>query len=70
MAGDVKLSKAQRDLLRLCAADPRGMTGAVSFYTPAVAVVNKGMAQWRDNDPSSERLIITEAGRAALRSQP
>jgi len=64
--GEEKLTKAQRDLLQLCADDPRGMTGVVSHYAPAKVLSRRGLAAWRDADPLSERLIITDAGRAAL----
>jgi hypothetical protein len=65
-----KLTKAQRGLLEDCAADERGMTGVVQSYAPARILVQRGLAKWRDADPFSERLIITDAGRAALRESP
>jgi len=65
----MKLTKAQKGLLSDCASDERGMTGCVYHYAPARVLVSKGLAVWLDNDPFSERLLITPAGRAALQSE-
>lgn len=66
-----KLTKAQRALLQDCVRDGlRGMTGVVSYYTPAKMLVSKGLAEWLNGDPFSERLLITKAGRAALQQEP
>jgi hypothetical protein len=61
-----KLTKAQRDLLVEMRDDERGMVGAVSHYAPAKVLVAKGLATWRGGDPLSERLTITDLGRAQL----
>lgn len=61
-----KLTKAQRALLRECVEDERGMIGVVCSYAPAKILVRRELAQWLRSDPYSERLIITDAGRAAL----
>lgn len=54
----MKLTKAQMELLRELP------TNCVSYYKPAVKLVELGLAKW----PSSgSRLEITEAGRSALR---
>ena len=65
-----KLTKARRSLLQECADDERGMTGAVASYAPAKILVRSGLAGWLNGDPYSERLIITDAGRASLRKEP
>lgn len=61
-----RLTRPQRSLLEECIEDPRGMTSVVSHYSPARALVAKGFAVWRDDDPYTERLYITPEGRAAL----
>ncbi len=60
------LTKAQRSLLLECKYDERGVTAVAANYAPAKILVRLGLAFWRDNDPYSERLIITDAGRRAL----
>lgn len=61
-----KLTKAQRSLLELCVADSRGIVGVVPYYTPAKILVSRGLAAWRDNDPYSGVMAVTEAGRSLL----
>lgn len=62
-----KLTKAQRALLDSCIADERGMIGVVCSYAPAKILVRRGFAKWLRGDPYSDRLVITDLGRAALK---
>jgi len=63
----VKLTKAQRELLQDCVENEHGIIGAVYNFAPARILVEKGMATWLRDDPYSDRLIITDAGRATLK---
>ena len=65
-----RLTKAQRDLLQECCNDERGMTGVASSYAPARILVQRKLSVWLHDDPYSDRLIITDAGRAALKDTP
>jgi hypothetical protein len=60
MAERLKLTKAQRDLLTELP------THVVPEYRPGRVLIEKGLAAWADE--KTTMMVITEAGRQALRS--
>jgi hypothetical protein len=69
-----KLTKAQRELLAEAARPDRRTPGShypggcscVPQYRPAQKLVALGLARWRDDNPETNHLLVTDAGRAAL----